>query len=181
MSRCLSTDHEISRNRYLRSNDLEESFITGPIQLGHRVHVRHTPAPKTINILTMAPTGLGTTAAVLSLLSQTQGAILLASHYTGEIHTLSLELGADGADASLTATGSATGCGQLPAWLQWDADTQTVYCIDESWFGSGMAASFSVAADGALTQTGQTTTLGASVHSTLFGGEDGKGFLATTE
>ena len=129
----------------------------------------------------MESTGLGIIVALLPLLSRTQGTVLLASHYTGEIHTLSLELGADGAEASLTTTGSATGCGQLPAWLQWDADTQSVYCIDESWYGSGMAASFSVAADGALTQTGQTTTSGASVHSTLYGGEDGKGFLATTE
>ena len=156
-------------------------LVTRHIQLGQRVRVRLTLLSKTPSIFAMAPTGLGITTAVLALLSQAQGAILLASHYTGEIHTLSLELGADGAGASLTTTGSATGCGQLPAWLEWDADTQSVYCIDESWFGSGMAASFSVAADGTLTQTGQTTTLGASVHSTLFGGADGKGFLATTE
>ena len=129
----------------------------------------------------MASTGFSITIALLPLLSHAWGTTLLASHYTGGIHTLSLELGVDGAEASLTTTGSSRGCGQLPAWLQWDADTQTVYCVDESWFGSGMAASFSVAADGSLIQTGQTTTSGASVHSALYGGEDGRGFLATTE
>ncbi len=115
----------------------------------------------------------------LPLLSRAQGAILLASHYTGEIHTLLLAT--EDAGASLAVTSSTSGCGTMPAWLQWDADTETLYCIDESWYGSGMAATFSAGADGTLTQTGQATTSGASVHSVVFGGEDGKGFLATTE
>lgn len=136
-------------------------------------------APSVISSgLTMVSTGLGLTAA-LSLLSRARGAILLASHYTGEIHTLSLST--DGADASFAVTSSVSGCGTLPAWLQWDADTETLYCVDESWYGSGMAATFSAGPDGTLTQTTQAITSGASVHSTLFGGEDGKGFLATTE
>ncbi|RYP72350.1 hypothetical protein DL769_004459 [Monosporascus sp. CRB-8-3] len=97
----------------------------------------------------------------------------------GEIHTLSLTT--EGAEADFAITSSASGCGTLPAWLQWDPDTGTLYCIDESWFGRGVAASFSADAAGALTQTGQTTTSGASVHSNIYGGEDGRGFLATSE
>lgn len=125
-------------------------------------------------------TGRGLVAALpLLLLSRAHGAILLASHYTGEIHTLSLST--EDAEASFTVTSSTSGCGTLPAWLQWDAATETLYCVDESWYGSGMAATFSAGPDGTLTQTGQATTSGASVHSTVFGGEDGRGFLATTE
>ncbi|RYP02471.1 hypothetical protein DL765_010737 [Monosporascus sp. GIB2] len=115
----------------------------------------------------------------LQLLSQVHGAILLASHYTGKIHTLSLTT--KGAQANFAITSSASGCGTLPAWLQWDSDTGTLYCIDENWFGRGMAASFSADADGKLTQTGQATTSGASVHSTIYGGGDGRSFLATSE
>ncbi|RYO79603.1 hypothetical protein DL764_010010 [Monosporascus ibericus] len=126
----------------------------------------------------MLSTGLRLVTA-LQLLSQVHGAILLASHYTGEIHTLSLTT--EDAEADFAITSSASGCGILPAWLQWDSDTGTLYCIDESWFGSGVAASFSADADGRLTQTGRTTTSGGSVHSTLYGGEDGRGFLATSE
>ncbi|RYP27807.1 hypothetical protein DL767_007519 [Monosporascus sp. MG133] len=118
----------------------------------------------------MLSTGLRLVTA-LQLLSQVHGAILLASHYTGEIHTLSLTT--EGAEADFAITSSASGCGTLPAWLQWDSDTGTLYCIDESWFGRGVAASFLADADGTLTLTGRTTTSGGSVHSTLYGGEDG--------
>lgn len=131
-------------------------------------------------MVSSALTSLGLVAALpLLLLSRAQGATLLASHYAGEIHTLSLST--EDADASFTVTSSTSGCGTLPAWLQWDADAETLYCVDESWYGSGVAATFSAGPDGALTPTGQATTSGASVHSAVFGGEDGRGFLATTE
>jgi 6-phosphogluconolactonase (cycloisomerase 2 family) len=108
------------------------------------------------------------------------GAHLLASHYTGRIHSLTLT-GSEAGNASLTVGGSANGCGGMPAWLQLDADTGTLYCVDESWFGTGFAASFAVTDDGSLALAGQAPTTGSSVHSTLYGGDDGKGFLATSE
>ncbi|KAI1080765.1 putative isomerase YbhE [Whalleya microplaca] len=119
--------------------------------------------------------------AALGLVPKVYGATLLASHYTGEIFSLSFNAGES--DAALAQTSSAAGCGTLPAWLHIDSGSTTAYCVDEDWNGSGMLASYSVDTDGSLTQTGQLNTSGASVHGTPYGGgdEDGYGFIATVQ
>ncbi|KAI3328800.1 Lactonase, 7-bladed beta-propeller-domain-containing protein [Ustulina deusta] len=111
---------------------------------------------------------------LLSLPVHVLGVNLLASHYTGKIYSLSFN------NSTLTIVSSATGAGTLPAWLGLDTsgDTKTVYSVDEDWFGSGVLASFTVGADGALTQTGKLTSLGASVHGTPYANAK---FFATVE
>ncbi|KAI0595303.1 Lactonase, 7-bladed beta-propeller-domain-containing protein [Biscogniauxia sp. FL1348] len=115
----------------------------------------------------------------LGLLPQALGASLIASHYTGDIYSLSFSN--DGDEPTLTITSSVPGCGTLPAWLHLDSPSQTVYCIDEEWTGSGVLSSYTVGEDGELTQAGQIATNGSSVHGTPFGGDAGSGFVATVE
>ncbi|KAI1463379.1 3-carboxy-cis,cis-mucoante lactonizing enzyme [Daldinia caldariorum] len=113
----------------------------------------------------------------LGLAPEVLAANLLASHYTGKIFSLSFT--GRGSNATLVNKSSVSGCGRLPAWLH--VDSRVVYCVDEDWFGSGVLASYSVASDGSLKQTGSASTAGASVHGTPYGGENGKGFFATVE
>ncbi|KAI1474409.1 3-carboxy-cis,cis-mucoante lactonizing enzyme [Daldinia eschscholtzii] len=113
----------------------------------------------------------------LGLLPEVLAANLLASHYTGKIFSLSFT--GSGKNATLVNKSSVSGCGTLPAWLH--VDSGVVYCVDEDWNGSGILASYSVGSDGSLKQTGRAVTAGASVHGTPYGGEDGKGFIATVE
>ncbi|KAJ8127822.1 hypothetical protein O1611_g5817 [Lasiodiplodia mahajangana] len=102
------------------------------------------------------------------------GVNLLASHYTGKIYSLSFN------NSILTVGSSVAGAGNLPAWLGLDTTggAKTVYSVDEDWFGSGVLASFTVGDDGALTQTGKLTSLGASVHGTPYANSK---FFATVE
>ncbi|KAI0413058.1 Lactonase, 7-bladed beta-propeller-domain-containing protein [Xylaria grammica] len=112
--------------------------------------------------------------ALLGLPAHVLGVNLLASHYTGKIYSLSFT------NNTLKVGAAATGAGTLPAWLGLDTSggAKTVYSVDEDWFGSGVLASFTVGADGALTQTGKLTSSGASVHGTPYA--DAK-FFATVE
>jgi len=106
-------------------------------------------------------------------------ASLIASHYTGKLYSLSFNP-SSGSNA-LAITGQVTGCGSLPAWLELYPADNTVYCFDESWYGSGTMASFSVASDGKLTLKNQAKTSGNDVHGVLYGGSDGKGFAASAQ
>ncbi|KAJ2984976.1 hypothetical protein NUW58_g5781 [Xylaria curta] len=112
-------------------------------------------------------------AALLGLPAHVLGVNLLASHYTGKIYSLSF-------DNSTLTVGSSTAAGTLPAWLGLDTNggVKTVYSVDESWYGSGTLVSFTVEANGALTQTGRLTTSGASVHGTPYANSK---FFATVE
>lgn len=112
--------------------------------------------------------------ALFGLPAHVLGANLLASHYTGKIFSLAFN------NNALSITGSATGAGSLPAWLdiQSNGTTKTVYSVDENWFGSGVLASYSVGANGALTQTGQLANTGASVHGSPYANSK---FFATVE
>ena len=110
-------------------------------------------------------------------------ATLLASHFSGAIFTLSLNTPAWGSNStgSLAITSAAGGCGSTPTWLVYYADNKELICIDESWQGYGTIASYNVSSDGKLVVTGQAKTTGNDVHGTLYGGSDGKGFLAVVE
>ncbi|KAK5635679.1 hypothetical protein RRF57_011391 [Xylaria bambusicola] len=112
--------------------------------------------------------------ALLGLPAHVLGVNLLASHYTGKIYSLSFNNG------TLTVNPSPTSVGTFPAWLGLDTSggAKTVYSVDESWYGSGVLASFTVGANGALTQTGRLTSSGASVHGTPYANAK---FFATVE
>ena len=117
--------------------------------------------------------------AAMALAPGTLGATLIASHFAGGVYTLSLAN--SNSSGTLSITSQTTGCGATPGWLQLYADSRTLYCFDESWLGSGNSAEYTVANDGRLTSTGQLKTTGNSVHGTLYGGSDGRGFVATAE
>jgi 6-phosphogluconolactonase (cycloisomerase 2 family) len=107
------------------------------------------------------------------------GATLIASHFAGGLYTLSLT--SSNCSGTLSITSQATGCGTTPGWIELYSDTRKLYCFDESWMGSGLNAEYSVANDGRLSLTGQIKTTGNSVHGLLYGGADGRGFVATAE
>ena len=73
-----------------------------------------------------------------------------ASHFSGPLYTLDLTL-ANATSGTLSVAGQVTGCGRIPAWLHVDKASKTVYCFDESWFGSGVLAQFSASEDASLT------------------------------
>ncbi|KAL2259747.1 hypothetical protein VTK26DRAFT_6466 [Humicola hyalothermophila] len=116
---------------------------------------------------------------VLALTQSAWGATLIASHFSGGLYTLSLT--AANNSGTLSITSQTTGCGTTPAWLEVYADTRQLYCFDESWWGSGVIAEYDVASDGRLSLTSQGRTAGNSVHGSLYGGEDGRSFVATAE
>jgi hypothetical protein len=106
------------------------------------------------------------------------GATLIASHFAGGVYTLSFT----GSNTSGTlAITSQTTCGTTPGWIELYTDTKKLYCFDESWSGSGVLNEYSVANDGRLSLTGSAKTTGNSVHGLLYGGSDGRGFVATVE
>ena len=107
-------------------------------------------------------------------------ATLLASHFSGALFTLSLTTGSNNT-GSLAITSAAGGCGSTPTWLQYYSDSKKLYCVDESWQGYGTIAEYSVANDGTLTVTGQAKTTGNDVHGILYGGPNGRSFLATVQ
>ncbi len=116
-------------------------------------------------------------AALLGLLpSPGSAANLLVSHYNGNLYSLSLSGG------KLTVGSSVKACGGMPSWLTLDAEGKTVYCTDESGAGSGSTlTALSVSDTGALKVSATTRTPGGELHSCLYGGSDGKGFLAVAE
>ena len=107
------------------------------------------------------------------------GATLIASHFAGGIYTLSFTGG--NTSGTLSTTSQASGCGTTPGWIELYSDSRKLYCFDESWSGSGVIAEYSVANDGRLSLTGTIKTSGNSVHGLLYGGTDGRGFVATVQ
>ncbi|KAF2456397.1 Lactonase, 7-bladed beta-propeller-domain-containing protein [Lineolata rhizophorae] len=100
-------------------------------------------------------------------------ATLFASHYSGTVHTLTL----DGSSLSISNTIEA--CGGMPSWLTYDAPGKTLYCSDETWiFGNGSISSIAVADDGSLTETANAPTIGGDVANVLYGGDDGRSYIA---
>ncbi len=103
-------------------------------------------------------------------------ATLLVSHYNGNLYSLTLS------GSKLSVTSSVKACGGMPSWLTLDAEGKTVYCTDESGAGSGSTlTALSVSDTGALKVSATTRTPGGELHSTTYGGSDGKGFLAVAE
>lgn len=113
--------------------------------------------------------------AVLGLTPAVQGVKLLASHFAGGVYTL------DFTGSKITQQAKADGCGRVPGWIQYYSEDKTLYCFDESWYGSGNIVSFNVSTDGTLKQFAQAPTTGNDVHGLLYGGSNGKGFVATAQ
>lgn len=106
------------------------------------------------------------------------GATLIASHFSGGVYTLSLT--GTNTSGTLSISSQTKGCGNTPAWLQYYSDSRKLYCFDE-FYSNGVLAEYSVANDGRLSSTGQGKTAGNSVYGRLYGGSDGRGFVATAE
>ncbi|KZL70910.1 nitrous oxide N-terminal region containing protein [Colletotrichum tofieldiae] len=104
------------------------------------------------------------------------GATLIASHYSGQLYTLSLS-----PTNELTITNSVSSGNRMPAWLDLDSTSKTLYIPDEVQWGQPLLKSFSIAADGSLTPKGQVQTAGGELHSTLYGGSNGKGYIALAQ
>jgi hypothetical protein len=133
---------------------------------------------KTSNLVTMI--GLWFTAfAALGSVPSARGASLLASHFSGSVYTLDFTQNGD--SGNLTITSSVAGCGVTPAWLQLYPDDKKLYCFDESWTGRGTVGSYNVASDGRLSIASQMPSVGNDVHGRLYGGSDGKGFVAAAQ
>jgi hypothetical protein len=113
--------------------------------------------------------------AVLGLTPAVQSVKLLASHYSGNIYTL------DFTGNKLTNQAKATACGRVPGWIDYYPEDKTLYCYDESWYGSGNIVSYNVSTDATLKQFASAPTTGNDVHGTLYGGPNGKSFVATAQ
>lgn len=107
------------------------------------------------------------------------GANLLVSHYSGNLYSLSLT--ASGGTGTLAIKQTLRAGGSMPSWLTLDSATGTLYVTDESTYGSPVLTTVSVASDGTLKTLATARANGGEVHSALYGGSDGKGFIAAAE
>jgi len=117
--------------------------------------------------------------AAACLIQAVWGANLLVSHYNGNLYSLSLATSGSAATLSIKQTLRAGG--SMPSWLTLDSATETLYVTDESTYGSPVLTTVSVAADGTLKTVSTARTNGGDLHSTLYGGTDGNGFIAAAE
>ncbi|KAH6616696.1 Lactonase, 7-bladed beta-propeller-domain-containing protein [Boeremia exigua] len=99
---------------------------------------------------------------------------LYASHYSGSITHLTF-------NSNSLAIVSSEKTGQtLPSWITYDSVGKKLYVPDENFLnGNAVLVSYSTNAKGALTKTGNTTTPNGGVSTVLYGGKDGRGFIAT--
>lgn len=103
-------------------------------------------------------------------------ATLYASHFSGTINTLDFNSNSD----TLTLSSSAATGNALPSWLTYDAAGKALYIPDETFQGasSGSLSSFSIDSNSALKATGKAPTALGVVATTLYGGTDGRAFIA---
>lgn len=113
----------------------------------------------------------------LALLPSALGASLIASHFSGKVFTLDF----DEASGNLSVVAEYTGCGTTPGWLELYPEDQSLWCFDEAWTGSGPIVQYDVAEDGQLSQGLSFQTTGNTVHGILYGGPDGKSFIASAQ
>ncbi|KAK3936649.1 Lactonase, 7-bladed beta-propeller-domain-containing protein [Diplogelasinospora grovesii] len=118
-------------------------------------------------ILLALPTALGASAK------------LLVSHYNGNLYSLSLTT--SGTTGQLAVKQSLKAGGTMPSWLTLDSDTGNLWVTDESTGGSPVLTQLSVGSDGTMKITGTSRSNGGEVHSAIYGGADGKGFIAAAE
>lgn len=100
---------------------------------------------------------------------------LYAAHYSGTINHLTFN------NNSLTLVSSAKTGQTLPSWITYDSAGNKLYVPDENFVdptSSAVLVSYSVDKNGALTKAGNTTTPRGGVSTVLFGGKDGRSFIA---
>lgn len=100
---------------------------------------------------------------------------LYATHYSGTVNHLTFNNG------SLTLVSSEKTGQTLPSWITYDAAGKNLYIPDENFVSEqeeGVLVSYSIDANGVLAKTGNTTTPRGGVATVLYGGKDGKGFIA---
>ncbi|KAL1856892.1 hypothetical protein VTK73DRAFT_8215 [Phialemonium thermophilum] len=119
-------------------------------------------------------------ASFLALLPVALAANLLVSHYSGNLYSLSLGT-EGGGNGTLSIQQTLRAGGVMPSWLTLDAASGSLYVTDESNFGGSSLTQLSVSADGTLQTGAVARASGGELHSCLYGGSDGKGFLAAAE
>jgi hypothetical protein len=100
---------------------------------------------------------------------------LYASQYSGTISHLTFD------NHSLELVSSAKTGQALPSWITYDAAGKKLYIPDENFIdekANGVLVSYSISADGALVKAGNATTPRGGVATTLYGGKDGRKFMA---
>lgn len=98
---------------------------------------------------------------------------LYATHYSGTVNYLTFD------GSSLTLTSSTNTGNRMPSWITYDSAGKALYIPDENYYSqTGTLVSFSIGANGALTSSGKATTPQGVVATTLYGGSDGRGFIA---
>jgi hypothetical protein len=98
---------------------------------------------------------------------------LYATHYSGTVNQLTFS------GTSLTLTSSTKTNNNLPAWITYDSAGKAVYVTDETWTAqTGSLVGFSIGSTGALTQSGKVSTPQGVVAATLYGGADGRSYIA---
>jgi 6-phosphogluconolactonase (cycloisomerase 2 family) len=99
---------------------------------------------------------------------------LYAAHYSGTINHLAFN------NNSLTLVSSEKTGQTSPSWITYDAVGKTLYVPDENTDPASNTTliSYSVDSQGALTKKETATTLRGGVSTVLYGGKDGRGFIA---
>lgn len=135
--------------------------------------------------------------ALFSLLTTTLAThTLYATHYSGQVYTLHLDVprhaNANSTDkAQLSIASAATTCGSMPSWLTVDHDAGVLYCTDENEEGGSLtvlagagagagAASGDGGGDsgGKLKEIAKTPDVGGGVNSVVYGRKGKGGYLA---
>lgn len=108
-------------------------------------------------------------------ISLAAAAKLYATHYDGNVYTLSLH-----SNYSLSITSSLKTCGDAPGWLTFDSSARILYCSDHSGNAiiNGSLSSYSVDHHGTLTELEKTKDTGAGVHSAIYRDKHGAKYLA---
>lgn len=116
------------------------------------------------------------TAAAITTIALAAPSHLWATHYNGNVYTLTLS----GDAFSITDTRRT--CGGLPSWLTFDSHTRTLYCSDESGTSDpsthGSLTAYHAAPNGVLHELATTETIGGGVNSAIYEGDNRKKFIA---
>jgi hypothetical protein len=109
--------------------------------------------------------------------SAATAANLWATHYSGTANYLSFT----GGNALALSKSSSTGNNKNPSWITYDGPTKALYIPDELSWGApaGSLVSFAIGNNGSLTAGGSGQSPLSAVATTLYGGKDGKSFIAT--
>ncbi|KAF1828415.1 3-carboxy-cis,cis-mucoante lactonizing enzyme [Decorospora gaudefroyi] len=106
--------------------------------------------------------------------SAASAANLWAAHYSRTINYLTFN------GSSLTLSSSTATGNLLPSWITYDSIGKALYIPDEVFYGAtgGSIVSFAIGTNGRLTATGNGSTPLGAVATALYGGADGKSFIA---